>query len=97
LPTQALAEEMLNAGLTAFVSCVDLKKLPAGLAGRRWSRELLAGLPPECDPCGENGELHTVVTGGPMFDRSIPTRVGEIIERNGFVYADILPIEKELP
>jgi diphthamide synthase (EF-2-diphthine--ammonia ligase) len=53
--------------------------------------ELLAEIPAECDPCGENGEMHTIVTAGPMFARPIPVRVGEIVERNGFAYADLIP------
>jgi uncharacterized protein (TIGR00290 family) len=94
IPTHDLAEEMLAAGLVAYVSSVDLKKLPAHFAGRRWARQLLAEYPPHCDPCGENGEIHTVVVDGPMFARPIPARVGEVVQRNGFAYADILPSEE---
>jgi diphthamide synthase (EF-2-diphthine--ammonia ligase) len=82
---------MLSAGLEAYVSSVDLKKLPAGFAGRKWTRELIAELPQGCDCCGENGEIHTIVVGGPMFTKAIPVTVGEIIERNGIAYADIIP------
>jgi len=92
IPTGELAEQMLSAGLEAYDSSVDRKKLPSRLAGRKWSRELLAELPPDCDPCGENGEIHTVVVGGPMFSRAVPVTVGEIVERNGFAYADIIPM-----
>ena len=91
LPTWELADEMLAAGLEAYVSSVDLAKLPAEIAGRKWTRELLDEIPAECDPCGENGEMHTIVTGGPMFTSSIPVRVGKILTRNGFAYADIIP------
>ena len=91
IPTKELAEQMLSAGLDAYVSCVDLKKLPSSFAGRKWSRELLAELPQDCDPCGENGEMHTVVVGGPMFSKAVPVTVGEIVERNGFAFADIIP------
>jgi uncharacterized protein (TIGR00290 family) len=90
--TGKLAEQMLAAGLDAYVSSVDLKKLPASFAGRKWSRELLAELPADCDPCGENGETHTIVVGGPMFTGTIPVTIGEIVQRNGFAYADIVPI-----
>ena len=92
MPTDELADEMLAAGLEAYVSSVDLKKLPVSFAGRRWSRELLAELPPGTDPCGENGEMHTVVTNGPMFGRRIDTEIGEIVERDGFAYADVIPV-----
>jgi uncharacterized protein (TIGR00290 family) len=91
-PTRELAEQMLSAGLEAYVSSVDLKKLPLRFAGRKWSRELIAEFPRECDPCGENGEIHTVVVGGPIFQKTVPTVVGEIVEQNGFAYADIIPI-----
>lgn len=90
-PTAQLAEEMLAGGLRAYVSSVDLKKLPARLAGREWSGELIAELPDGCDPCGENGEIHTVVTEGPMFRHPVRATVGEIVERDGFAYADIVP------
>jgi len=91
IPTAQLAGQMLAAGLEALVSSVDLKKLPARYAGRKWSRELLDEFPKGIDLCGENGEIHTVVVGGPMFQKSIPVRVGEILERGGFAYADIIP------
>jgi uncharacterized protein (TIGR00290 family) len=91
-PTRELVEQMLSAGLDAYVSSIDLKKLPLRFAGRKWSRELIAELPQDCDPCGENGEIHTVVVGGPMFRRLISISVGQIVERNGFGYADIIPI-----
>jgi uncharacterized protein (TIGR00290 family) len=91
-PTRELAEQMLSAGLDAYISSVDVKKLPARFAGRKWSRELMAELPQDIDPCGENGEIHTVVVGGPMFRKPISISVGEIVERNGFVYADIIPM-----
>ncbi|HEY6000899.1 MAG TPA: ATP-binding protein [bacterium] len=91
IPTAELAQRMLDAGLAAYVSCVDLAKLPADFAGRRWSRELLSALPPGCDPCGENGELHTVVVDGPMFRHAVPVAIGERLERAGFAFADIVP------
>ena len=91
MPTAILAREMMSAGVKAFISSVDLAKLPPDLAGRQWTRELVDTIPAECDPCGENGELHTIVVEGPMFHRTIAVHVGEIIEREGFVYADIIP------
>jgi uncharacterized protein (TIGR00290 family) len=92
-PTRALAEQMLSAGLEAYVSCVDLSRLPSHFAGRKWTRALIEEMPGDCDPCGENGEIHTVVTDGPMFQKSVPIKVSEIVERDGFAYADILPVE----
>jgi uncharacterized protein (TIGR00290 family) len=91
VPTLKLAEQMLTAGLEAYVSSVDIKKLPASFAGRRWSRDLLKELPAGVDPCGENGEIHTIVVGGPMFEKRIEVEVGEVVQRNGFAYADIIP------
>ena len=92
VPTGPLAEEMLAGGLEAYVSSVDLSKLPASTAGRRWTKELVAGLPAGCDPCGENGEMHTIAVAGPMFRSSIAVTVGEVVRRDGFAYADIIPL-----
>jgi len=92
IPTGQLAEQMLSAGLEAYISSVDLKKLSRHFAGQKWSRDLIAEFPQGCDPCGENGEIHTVVVNGPMFRKPIPISVGETVERNGFAYADIIPM-----
>jgi uncharacterized protein (TIGR00290 family) len=92
IPTDDLAEQMLTSGVEAYVSSVDLKKLPSRCAGRKWSRKLIEEFPKDCDPCGENGEIHTVVVGGPMFRRTVPVRIGKTVERNGFAYADIIPM-----
>jgi uncharacterized protein (TIGR00290 family) len=92
IPTSDLAEEMLSAGVEAYISSIDLNKLPLRFAGQKWSRDLIAEFPGDCDPCGENGEIHTVVVAGPMFREPVPVRVGEIVNRNGFGYADIIPI-----
>ena len=92
IPTDELAEQMLAGGMEAYLSSVDLKKLPARYAGRKWTRELIKEFPEGTDPCGENGEIHTGVVGGPMFRKAIPITVGEIVEREGFAYADIIPM-----
>lgn len=92
IPTRLLAEEMLSAGLEAYVSSVDLKKLPAHVAGQKWTQDLIAQFPPGVDLCREYGEIHTIVVGGPMFKRTLPVRIGEVVERDGFAYADIIPI-----
>jgi uncharacterized protein (TIGR00290 family) len=91
LPTDRLAVEMIEGGVEAYLTTVDRKKVPTGFAGRRFDRDLLRDLPPGVDPCGEDGEFHTVVAAGPMLSRRIPVRVGETVEREGFVYADLLP------
>ncbi len=93
LDTASLAREMVSAGLEAVLTCVDPKKLSGDFAGRRFDARLLADLPPGVDPCGENGEFHTFACAGPMFARPIPVRVGEIVTRDGFVFADVLPAE----
>jgi len=88
--TAALAREMIASGLEAHLVCVDPRRLDRSFAGRRFDSALLAALPPDVDPCGENGEFHTVVSAGPMFSAPIAVRVGEVIEREGFVFADVL-------
>jgi uncharacterized protein (TIGR00290 family) len=90
-PTTALAREMLAAGTVAHLTCVDPRQVPAGLAGRRWDATLLAELPPAADSCGERGEFHTFVSAGPMFTAPLAVRVGDVVERDGFVFADLLP------
>ncbi len=89
--TTQLARAMLDAGLRAVVTCVDPAALPARFAGRLFDADLLAELPEGVDPCGERGEFHTFATAGPMFAREIPVRVGEVVHRDGFVFADLLP------
>ncbi len=91
LDTTALAQEMIASGLSAILTCVDPRKLPASFAGRRFNAELLAGLPPGVDPCGENGEFHTFACAGPMFKKPIAVANGDVVERDGFVFADVLP------
>ena len=90
-PTPALAEEMIAGGLKAHLTCVDPRAVPAALAGRAFDRALLAELPAGVDPCGERGEFHSFAWDGPMFARPVPVRVGEIVDRDGFVFADLLP------
>ena len=91
--TAALAREIVGAGVKATVTCVDTRALDRRFAGRRFDAALLAELPPGVDPCGERGEFHTVVTAGPMFDREIAVTPGSVVERDGFVFADVLPDE----
>jgi uncharacterized protein (TIGR00290 family) len=89
-PTAALARAMIDGGVEAHLATVDLKKLSADFAGRRFDTGLLAALPFDADPCGENGEFHSFVSAGPMLARKIAVRVGETVERDGFAYADLL-------
>ena len=89
-PTAELARDMIASGVEAHLAVVDMKKLPASFAGRRFDQGLLADLPAETDPCGENGEFHSFVSAGPMLSRKIPVAVGETVERDGFAFADLL-------
>lgn len=89
--TRALARDMVESGLVAYLACIDPRKLPVEFAGRRFDVELLADLPADVDPCGENGEFHTIVTAGPMFASPIPVTLGETVERDGFIFTDVLP------
>jgi uncharacterized protein (TIGR00290 family) len=90
--THALAGEMIARGFVAHLVTVDPGKLERGFAGRRFDHDLLAALPPGVDPCGENGEFHTFVSAGPMFSAPIAVAVGETVERDGFVFADVIPV-----
>jgi uncharacterized protein (TIGR00290 family) len=93
-PTDVLAREMVATGLRARLTCVDPRKLPASFAGRDFDETLLADLAafhPDVDPCGERGEFHSFAYDGPMFRRAVPIRAGEVVERDGFVFADLMP------
>ena len=88
-PTAALAREMIDSGVRAVLTCVDPKRLPARFAGRAFTAELLDEFPPAVDPCGENGEFHSFAHAGPMFRQPIEVSVGDVVERDGFVFADV--------
>jgi len=90
-PTADLAVQMIDVGIDAVVTCVDPKALDRSFAGRRFDAQFLADLPSTVDPCGENGEFHTFVRNAPGFSRPIAAEVGEIVERDGFVFCDVLP------
>jgi uncharacterized protein (TIGR00290 family) len=88
IPTDALAREMIAGGLRARLSCVDTKQLSGEFAGREFDASLLHDLPAEVDPCGERGEFHTCVYAGPMFTSPLTLETGEVVDRDGFVFAD---------
>jgi uncharacterized protein (TIGR00290 family) len=89
--TAALAREFVAAGFQAILVCVDPRALDASFAGRAYDEQLLADLPAGVDPCGENGEFHTFVHAGPIFTEPIACEIGEVVEREGFVFCDLLP------
>lgn len=89
IPTADLARTMIASGLRAKITCVDPKMLPREFAGRDFDSQFLADLPPGIDPCGENGEFHSFVYDGPGFGQPIEVSVGEIVERDGFIFADL--------
>jgi uncharacterized protein (TIGR00290 family) len=91
LDTAALARRFIAAGFEATLVSVDASQIDPSFAGRRFDDALLADLPATADPCGENGEFHTFVHAGPIFDREIPVRVGETVVRDGFAYTDLVP------
>ena len=89
--THTLARDMVTAGLQATLTCVDPAQLDRRYAGLSFDTALLDSLPPGCDPCGERGEFHTFAWNGPCFRHPVPVTTGEIVERDGFVFADVLP------
>ena len=88
--TKALARQMIQEGFRATLTCVDPRQLATSFVGREFDDALLADLPDTVDPCGERGEFHTFCHSAPVFDRAIPVQVGEIVERDGFCFADLL-------
>lgn len=90
--TATLARQMMDAGLAARLTCVDTRALDASFIGREFDPQLLADLPAAVDPCGERGEFHSFAYAGPMFRAPIPVVAGEQVERDGFVYGDLLAV-----
>ena len=91
IPTAQLGRDMIASGVKAKITCVDPSKLSKSFAGRDYDLSLLQALPSDIDPCGENGEFHTFVSDAPVFSRPIAVRTGKVVERDGFVFADVLP------
>ncbi len=90
--TARLARDMIASGLVAHIACLDPGRIDRRFAGRRFDASLLDELPVDIDPCGENGEFHTAVTAGPMFRAPIAVSIGETVERDGFVFTDVIPV-----
>lgn len=88
VPTPQLAQEMIDGGLRARLSCVDTRVLDASFAGREFDAATLADMPAGIDPCGERGEFHTCVYAGPMFDRALAITTGEMVTREPFTWRD---------
>ena len=89
IPTDDLAVRMVENGLRSVLTCVNPKQLDRSFAGRQFDRALLDELPAGVDKCGERGEFHSFAWGGPMFSRTVAIEVGEVVDRDGFVFADI--------
>lgn len=89
-PTDELSKTMLDNGLKAIITSVDPKQIDASMIGRFYDAKFIADLPESADPCGENGEFHSFVFDGPMFKQAIDVTLGEVVERGGFYYADVL-------
>ena len=96
-PTADLARDMIEAGLQARLTCIDPRKLDRSFAGRTFDDQLLADLPPGIDPCGENGEFHSFAFAGPMFTERINVDVGDVVDRDGFVFADLAAAQPVSP
>jgi uncharacterized protein (TIGR00290 family) len=90
-PTPDVAQDLLALGVRALITCVDTAQAPREIAGRWYDETLLDELPDAVDPCGENGEFHTVVVDGPGFSRPLQVDRGETVEREGFVFVDVIP------
>lgn len=90
LDTRALVRQMLDGGLRARISCLDPARVDRSLAGAELTARVVQSLPPGVDPCGENGEFHTFVFDAPVFARALDVTPGEVVQRDGFVYADLL-------
>ena len=94
--TRDLADEFCRDGFRAFAVCVDGKILDPSFAGRQLNQTFFRDLPPGVDPCGENGEFHTFVFDGPIFRQPVLCAKGEIIDREGFIFCDLIPVRKAM-
>lgn len=90
--THDLAHEMIDAGLKARLTCIDPRQIDRSFAGRPFDHALLNDLPPGIDPCGENGEFHSFAFGGPMFSKELNVKTGDTIDRDGFVFTDLMNV-----
>jgi uncharacterized protein (TIGR00290 family) len=90
IPTDQLARDMIDGGLRAVLTCVNPKLLDRSFAGRQFDHALLHDLPAGIDPCGERGEFHSFAYDGPMFDHPVAVVPGEVVDRDGFVFADMM-------
>lgn len=90
MPTQELAFTMVHSGLRARITCINPHSLPSDWVGREYDQSFLRELPAGVDPCGENGEFHSFAFDGPMFSQPVPVCPGEVMHRDGFVFADLL-------
>jgi uncharacterized protein (TIGR00290 family) len=90
ISTADLARQMIASGVRAHLTCIDPRVLDRSFAGRTFDAALLADLPPQIDPCGERGEFHTFAFAGPVFSRTLSVLPGEVVERDNFIYADLL-------
>lgn len=89
-PTSELSKDMIDGGLEAHLTCIDPRVMPRELAGRRYDATLLDDLPSGVDPCGERGEFHSCAVGGPMFSEPLRVETGVTVERDGFVFTDLM-------
>ncbi len=90
----SLAHEIIEVGIDAIITCIDSEKLDPSFLGRRFDHTFLTQLPDGVDPCGENGEFHTVAVGGPMFTQRLDVELGEVVDRGRFLFVDVLLREK---
>jgi uncharacterized protein (TIGR00290 family) len=89
-PANVLSKKLIEAGFRMLVTCIDPRSVPRELIGREYDETFLEGLPDGVDPCGENGEFHTFVFDGPIFKEPLQAQPGRIVERDGFVFADVV-------
>jgi uncharacterized protein (TIGR00290 family) len=89
--TRELIRHFHASRFRSIAVCVDSKVLDSSFAGRELDESFFRDLPPQVDPCGENGEFHTFVFDGPIFHHPIPVRTGEVIQRDSFIFCDLLP------
>lgn len=90
--SKELAKVFIESGFRAITTCIDSQQIHENFAGKEYDQDFLDDLPDTADPCGENGEFHTFVYNGPIFNVKVDFIIGDIVLRdNRFFYCDLIP------
>lgn len=81
-PVENVIYEFIDLGFKAIVVCTNARYLNQHFIGRTLDRQFIKELPKGIDVCGENGEFHSFVYDGPIFNQAVPIQLGEVVYRD---------------